>query len=288
MAISISLGVWEKICPLCGKAYQTTKLKKRACDTCTEAKSKVWWSKYLLKKKLEYEPKRRESKFREKEEFFRIWSPHMAYVLGFICADGHVNRRGLSPRGDSGFLLEISSSDLEIVEKIAPLLGSFEIKVTKPRSVKYKPIHYFRSYNVHLIRPLYEMGVRERKSYNLPPLPIPGDLFWHFLRGYTDGDGWVGFAYSKDRQRKYLSLGWCTASRDFVFWLRDQIAERLDIPKMEVRRVEKRRKRKLSVWWRFRYSGQKAVLIAEKMYQEADIFLARKRDRVREFFVAYS
>jgi len=52
--------------------------------------------------------------FRTKnEDFFKKWSPEMAYVLGFFAADGNMlkNRRG-------AHFMEFTSTDKDIIVKI--------------------------------------------------------------------------------------------------------------------------------------------------------------------------
>ncbi|PIP28260.1 MAG: hypothetical protein COX29_02045 [Candidatus Moranbacteria bacterium CG23_combo_of_CG06-09_8_20_14_all_35_22] len=53
------------------------------------------------------------------ENFFKKWSPEMAYVLGFFAADGCMikNNRG-------AYFIEFQITDKDILLKIKKLLGS--------------------------------------------------------------------------------------------------------------------------------------------------------------------
>ena len=50
---------------------------------------------------------------RKNEDFFKKWTPEMAYVLGFFTADGNMikNKRG-------SHFIEFYSTDRDIIEKI--------------------------------------------------------------------------------------------------------------------------------------------------------------------------
>ena len=43
------------------------------------------------------------------EDFFKVWSPEMAYVLGFFCADGAMT---INPRGSKYIDFCITDGDL--------------------------------------------------------------------------------------------------------------------------------------------------------------------------------
>jgi len=53
------------------------------------------------------------------EDFFKKWTPEMAYVLGFFAADGNMtkNKRG-------AHFIEFQSTDKEILDKIKRTLNS--------------------------------------------------------------------------------------------------------------------------------------------------------------------
>jgi 5'-3' exonuclease len=66
-------------------------------------------------------------------DFFKKWSPEMAYVLGFITADGNLN---VGRRGNC--YLEINSTDKDILEKIKSALDSDHLVSSRKRHRKWK------------------------------------------------------------------------------------------------------------------------------------------------------
>jgi hypothetical protein len=126
--------------------------------------------------------------------FFDTWSPIMAYWLGFLCADGCLYKNylsiGLQPR-DEGHL-----------EKLRLALGSaHSFKKYKRSNNTFSPGSEYYRFCVGcepIANRLTELGFRDFKLGN-PKLIllIPDNLFSHWLRGMTDGDGTVCFIKSQ-------------------------------------------------------------------------------------------
>ena len=136
------------------------------------------------------------------ENFFKcINTESKAYILGFICADGHIERDRLS--------IILSIKDRDILEKIRSALHS-----NHPIKIVYRLNPYKKSNNkiltlvtlmigsVELVKPLFNMGLTSNKTYTLNGdilKYVPKYLMRDFLRGYFDGDGSIVFG------RKYSS-----------------------------------------------------------------------------------
>lgn len=141
-------------------------------------------------------------KYHVNDTFFNtINTEEKAYILGFICADGHVEH--------SNIQFEVATKDIDILEKIRKALNSNhpikEIRKENP----YKNSHRveismvkMRINSVHLTKPLLKMGLGGKKTYTLNSsilAYVPKYLIRDFLRGYFDGDGNVIFG------KKYTS-----------------------------------------------------------------------------------
>ena len=63
------------------------------------------------------------------QDFFKKWSPNMAYVLGFFAADGNmiINKRG-------AHFIEFQINDLELLKNIRRALNS-DHKITSRRRI---------------------------------------------------------------------------------------------------------------------------------------------------------
>lgn len=185
----------------------------------------------------------------------------MAYILGFIVADGSIQVR----RSGQSLTLGIYSTDKDIVEKISSILN---LRVRRWIVGKhYKDVWYLNTCHKLFITPLLEMGVSSRKSYNLGPLPIPNEWFWDFLRGFTDGDG--SFSKSPDAG---LQLRWEGKPEGFLSWLVSKIGEEIDPPPHVGRHYGH---------WVVSLNGKRAKHILDRMYKNSTLFMDRKMNVYR-------
>ena len=114
-------------------------------------------------------------------EFFRVWSPEMAYVLGLWWADGCMR-----VKSHGAHEIEIASNDLDHLAYIAPIIGG-----------KYQVRRVSLQANTYVItfcsKEMYEdilaLGGTPRKSKTIGFPPVSIQLLPHFIRGVVDGDG---------------------------------------------------------------------------------------------------
>jgi hypothetical protein len=134
------------------------------------------------------------------ENFFKNWGSDMAYVLGFIIADGCVikNKRGAC-------FLEISSNE-----------------------------NYSRRYRLQIgskkiFKNLLNLGIYPRKSKTIKLPVLPDKYFSHFLRGYFDGDGCVNICKFKRKDRKsfsyVLTSVFTSGSRNILVEIKNKLQE---------------------------------------------------------------
>jgi hypothetical protein len=121
-------------------------------------------------------------------DYFKTWTPNMAYILGYIYADGSIGRYVTSfrcHRKDESLLLAIHQ-ELRCTGKF------HRIPATIKNGRNNGPQAFFHIGSRRLVLSLMEHGLLPRKSELDLPLPfVPDVLFGHFLRGYFDGDGHV-------------------------------------------------------------------------------------------------
>ena len=132
-----------------------------------------------------------------------------AYILGFICSDGHIDAKNYR------LTISLKDSDYALLEAIRRCMGS-----THPikRHIKCKN-PYTHSNNIileqcclsingkSLVEPLINMGIAGKKTYTLNKdimKYVPEYLVRHFLRGYFDGDGSVTWGKHYSSGNKYL------------------------------------------------------------------------------------
>ena len=137
----------------------------------------------------------------------------MAYVLGFIYADGAVEDCRLSSR--TTYLL-LSNNDKRLLEEILVAMSSNStIRERGPGLVTIRGKEYMckASYSVrignkNIYQDLIMLGLCPRKSLviNLPK--IPQKYFHYFMRGYFDGDGCINIEkYEGNRMNIIFTSG---------------------------------------------------------------------------------
>ncbi len=188
------------------------------------------------------------------KDFFRSWSPNLAYLVGLIWTDGYL---GVSTRGKQVCL---AMREEDLLSRIADAIG-VPCKKYKTRDSYICRI----TMGLHEIVEWFEdLGLHSGKSYSIEwPRGLPANVETGFMRGVIDGDG------SFYRSRGRVLFGFVSASETFAREFRDWIASRLDVGGSFF--CEKDR------YWRFRLgAGDTAKLRACLAPNPCDWHLKRK------------
>jgi hypothetical protein len=122
-------------------------------------------------------------------DFFRVWTPETAYVLGYWWADGYMY---LKPHG--AHEIEIASNDREHLQTIAETIGG---KYTLRRVSVSSNCYEIAFCSKEMYQDLARLGGTPRKSRTTILPTVPPSLLPHFVRGVVDGDGTL--AWNGDR-----------------------------------------------------------------------------------------
>jgi hypothetical protein len=143
------------------------------------------------------------------ECFFETWTDEMAYVLGFWCADGYIDK---AMKNAVAY-----NKSKELLEMIRSTMGSsYAIGLYRPTG-----IYHFSISNRKVIGDLVSLGVVPAKSNIIKCPDVPDFAFRHFLRGYFDGNGTIG---AKDRgDYPQLTVAISSGSPDFLTELAERI-----------------------------------------------------------------
>jgi len=148
------------------------------------------------------------------KDFFKMWSPNMAYVLGFFAADGYMteNKRG-------AHFWNIQITDKKLLEDIKETIDAEHKISIRPMRGNKKPLHRLQIGSKEMFQDLLALGFKQGKTKSLVVPGIPARYFRDFVRGYFDGDGcvWMGYIH-KDRQIKTLTLRtiFTSCSKEFL------------------------------------------------------------------------
>lgn len=139
-----------------------------------------------IKKTAEYTQQRLDKIFvdrieRNKIESFDEMTQEKAYWLGFIYADGYINKR------NNNLKIVLAAQDREHLKKIENILPNPSIYIRKDK----KNIGYSWG-STYLMNRLNELGVFNKKSLDLKfPKMLSEEFYKSFILGYFDGDGTI-------------------------------------------------------------------------------------------------
>lgn len=201
-----------------------------------------------------------------------------AYFLGFLYADG-CNKR---PRNIVTLILK--EEDKEILEQLNKLIFPnkpliFEKDYRNNHSDKYG----IRISNKHISLKLEELGVIKAKTHKIVfPNWLTKDLYSHFIRGYFDGDGYIGtIINSKGHFKDKVSI---VGTESFVNSLNNIFKETLNINcSIETRHPERCNNiRTLTI------SGRLQVIkLMDYLYNNSNLKSKRKYDRYEQIKTRY-
>jgi intein-encoded DNA endonuclease-like protein len=204
------------------------------------------------------------------QNFFKIWLPEMAYILGFIVADGCIIKR--KDRKDS-YILNITSKDIEILEKIKTAIQS-EYQIGKKYNSLGLPYGQIQICNNTICKDLIRLGINPQKTYNIKPLNIPQKHFPDFVRGFFDGDGTV-YIYNVNKTPQIKS-GFVCASLDFLDDFNKKLCKSLSIKSKNIYKTVALNNRVPQYSIRFCVNDSKKL--EEFMYQNnPPLYLNRKK-----------
>jgi len=131
-------------------------------------------------------------------EFFRVWTPEMAYILGLWWTDGCMRIKA----NTGAHQIEIASNDREHLELIAQVIGGKYFL----RKVSSQANTYVISFcSKEMYHDIQAHGGTPRKSRTIGFPDVPADLLPHFVRGVVDGDGTL--AWNGDRPIIHIYSG---------------------------------------------------------------------------------
>lgn len=159
------------------------------------------------------------------DSFFNTWSHDMAYVLGYLFADGSLDD---VPQIRAKYM-RVTSTDRDRIQLIRKLLSS-KHTITKQILGGNRLPRYILSIGSHrLYDALTSHGLTPHKSLTMELPSIPYQYFGAFVCGYFDGDGCVYVDTQKSKSRGGLgrvTIIFTSGSRNFLQALHDILSKR--------------------------------------------------------------
>jgi len=211
----------------------------------------------------------------------------MAYVLGFLYADGDVEDADISSRTQ---YIKFANKDREIIEKIKTLLESeHPIHFRPPHTSLDKNGHIYRSSRSFYLRigskrmfaDLRKFGLIPNKSKVLKFPSLPLKYLSHFLRGYFDGDGTIYLEQRRGIKQKLIfkraNTIFSCGSRIFLKDLSNILGRVLNVRKAKIYKGHGD--------FQIAYFTRDSVKIFKFMYKNSSgLFLKRKFNNFKKFF----
>lgn len=202
-------------------------------------------------------------KYTLNEKFFSDWSPEMAYVLGFIYADGNMSR--------DSYKIRIASKDIQILEDIKRVMGSSHPIVCEKNDIG--EWYSLLISNKVIYGDLRRLGIFPNKSLTMRLPDVPKEYMNDFIRGYFDGDGCI-IEVKRNRPTPGLEFDFATGSKDFA----DKLINLLNEEVHESIRLSNPRKN----YYRVRGWNKASEALFEYMYSnEPTIYLERKYNKFK-------
>jgi intein-encoded DNA endonuclease-like protein len=194
----------------------------------------------------------------------------MAYVLGFVVADGCIilNKN----RKKNPFTFNITSVDLEHLYKIKKVLES-EHKISNKSGSTNNPAYQIQIRNSVLANDLMKLGIFSRKTHNLNSIKVPDKYFSDFARGFFDGDGSV-YTY-KVNGTPQIKVGFVSTSLSFLIQFNKQLCRNLKIALKSVHKTTNQESKKM-IQFNTHFYIDDCEKLYKFMYKNASIFLDRK------------
>lgn len=196
-------------------------------------------------------------------DYFKNENSRMAYILGFVAADGSISLEG------NVLKISLSRKDRELLEKIKDELEyTGEIKdYTNSKGFDISSLQITcKEYKEDLAK----YNIIPQKTYTFSFPKMLNKKYWvDFIRGYWDGDGTICTA-GKEAIRASL----CGYRKEFLEDVLEFLEKEFNIPKVTIRL------KKNSNTYYFQYSNNSTIKLYKTLYYNKDVLcMNRKKEK---------
>jgi intein-encoded DNA endonuclease-like protein len=201
------------------------------------------------------------------KKFFKKWSSDMAYILGFLYADGNM----VKTKRNTHFTA-LYTADYDLIYSIRDCLESNH-KISNKKS-KTGSVYVLQIGSKELFCDLGELGLAPNKARRMKLPKIPKKYQGDFVRGYFDGDGnvWSGLINKKRKTPTLvLNVAFTSACKEFI----KNLFLLLQTKNIKGGCIYSLKNKNC---YRLQYSSLDALKLYEIMYNRpCKLFLARKK-----------
>lgn len=218
-------------------------------------------------------------KYSSNEDYFKRWGPEMAYLLGYIYADGSLED---SPK-IRGHYIRLTSIDKDRIQFAqTQLQAAHPIQKLTKTTPHEKQRFLLRIGSKKMFADLLSIGLSPKKSLTVRMPVIPKKYLSNFVRGYFDGDGcvYIETALNTKGKRilKALRVIFTSGSKKFLIDLEKLLRENVSL---EERKITSARR-----CYQLRYSTKDSVSLFCYFYSSvsSDAYMRRKYDTFKKYF----
>lgn len=176
--------------------------------------------KYGIAKRTYTEAKQQCRKYPCNDDFFKIQTADMGYILGFIAANGYISAK------ENCVSIEILQQDKDILFQIAE-----KMDVSRPITIQTRnngcQTATLRNWSASWKQDLSYYGIINNKTFTLkPPTLLLPKYRIDYIRGYFDGDGSISTTKAKNskgiiyNKNSFEIIG---ASKSEMDWIREEL-----------------------------------------------------------------
>lgn len=216
-------------------------------------------------------------KFTLDEKYFdHIDTPNKAYILGLLFADGHNELKkgtvSISLKEDDKDILERISKELQSNHELEYVPAC--TKTIRGKLCNISPSYRLVLFSSYMCESLICCGMIPNKSNRIKfPMYLPDNLYSHFVRGYFDGNGCMGFKDLTTWNGKTLILK-ITSTYDFNLALSKYLKDNINI---ESKIIMASNNNGITCDLCINKSLQQ-LKFCEWIYNDAEMFIKRKHD----------
>lgn len=202
--------------------------------------------------------------------FKDIDSPKKAYWLGFICADGTINKNGSK--------LGIMVKDKEICEKIKKDIKSGH-KISHVSSLDKRTNKEYSEYCIQITNAIFvshivNLGITNDKSNTLLFPNIKEEFYPYFIAGLFDGDGCIC--------TKHTGYSCCSliSTKEVLDFIQEILLDKFGIQPQNLLRVSDKCKNVFKISWQ---NKKDCLLMLNYIYKgNKEMYLQRKYDKYQK------
>lgn len=186
--------------------FESQYTKKQIYSFCYHNQKKI---KKLSKEEKSKIQSQNARKYNINQDYFKTWTPNMAYIFGFWCADGCIyNGRcfDITIHKKDKYLLKRFAEELEYEGNLYDNVDKQASRLNFSCKVIYDD--------------LVALGGKENKSLTLDFPEVPKEFLSDFIRGYFDGDGCI-----MNLKKGRINLAFTCGSKSFLMKLWDILKE---------------------------------------------------------------